>query len=83
MEWSAPSTVGWGGNLYNKGTLTFSGAGVSFGATADGVGFLKDNPGAWPVVVNEEGAEVVIEAGSEVALEWLLWNQGGQVSVSS
>lgn len=82
MEWSAASAVGWGGTLQNMGALSFTGV-VSLGAAADEAGFLDDNAGAWPVVVNGEGAEVVIEADAELALEWLLWNKGGHVLVST
>lgn len=80
MDWSAAEACGWGGSLHNTGTLTFSGA-ILLEAAEDGEGFLADNAGAWPAVVNEEGAEVVFEAGSEVDLEWLLWNEGGSVVV--
>ncbi|CAN0376988.1 unnamed protein product, partial [Ectocarpus sp. 12 AP-2014] len=80
MDWSAAEACGWGGSLHNMGTLTFSGA-ILLEAAEDGEGFLADNAGAWPAVVNEEGAEVVFEAGSEVDLEWLLWNEGGSVVV--
>lgn len=80
MDWSAAEACGWGGSLQNTGTLTFSGA-ILLEAAEDGEGFLADNAGAWPAVVNEEGAEVVFEAGSAVDLEWLLWNEGGSVVV--
>ncbi|CAN0486179.1 unnamed protein product, partial [Ectocarpus sp. 12 AP-2014] len=80
MDWSAAEACGWGGSLHNTGTLTFSGA-ILLEAAEDGEGFLADDAGAWPAVVNEEGAEVVFEAGSEVDLEWLLWNEGGSVVV--
>ncbi|CBJ49166.1 hypothetical protein Esi_0207_0025 [Ectocarpus siliculosus] len=80
MDWSAAEACGWGGSLHNTGTLTFSGT-ILLEAAEDGEGFLADNAGAWPAVVNEEGGEVVFEAGSEVDLEWLLWNEGGSVVV--
>lgn len=76
MEWSAPLAVGWGGTLRNKGELTFAGA-VSFEVAPDGAGFLGDNAGAWPVVINEDGADVILETESDVHLEWLFWNAGG------
>lgn len=81
MEWSAPSTAGWGGTLRNKGTLTFSGT-VSFETASDGEGFLEDNARAWPAVLNEVGGEIMVESGTTVLLEWLLWNEGGDVLVS-
>lgn len=62
------------------GTLTFTGT-LSLAAAADVAGFLDSHLGAWPLVVNEGGAEVVCEADSEVAMEWLLWNQGGEMLV--
>lgn len=62
------------------GTLTFAGT-VSLAAAADAAGFLDSHVGAWPAVVNERGAEVVCQASSEVAMEWLLWNQGGEMLV--
>lgn len=81
MEWSAPSTVGWGGTLRNVGVLSFSGATVSLGAAEDKAGLLAANAGPWPTIVNEEGAQVVFEEDSGVNLEWLLWNEGGSVAV--
>lgn len=81
MEWSAPSTVGWGGTLRNTGELTFSGTAVSLRAVEDEAGFVANNVGPWPAIVNEEGAQLVVEGGSGVALEWLLWNEGGSVVV--
>lgn len=81
MEWSASSAVGWGGTLRNMGSLNFTGA-VSLSVAADVAGFLDSHSGAWPAVVNAAGAEVVCEVDSEVAMEWLLWNQGGELLVS-
>lgn len=81
MEWSAPSTVGWGGTLRNMGELTFGGTALSLRAAEDEAGFFADNAGPWPTIVNEEGAQVVVEDNSGVALEWLLWNEGGSVVV--
>lgn len=63
------------------GGLTFSGAAVSLRAAEDEAGFLADNAGPWPTLVNEEGAQVVVGADSGVVLEWLLWNEGGNVVV--
>lgn len=82
MEWSAPSTAGWGGTMHNKGTLTFSGTVVTFEAASDEEGFVEDTARAWPVVLNDLGGEIVIESGARVLLEWLLWNEGGDVLVS-
>lgn len=81
MEWLAPSTVGWGGTFRNMGDLTFSGTAVSLKAAEDEVGFFVDNSGPWPTLVNEEGAQVVVEGGAGIVLEWLLWNEGGSVVV--
>lgn len=83
MKWSAPSAVGWGGTLRNMGALSFTGT-VSLEAAADSAGFVEDGAGgAWPTVVHEEGGVLEVEAGSEVAMDWLLWNEGGQVLVSA
>ncbi|CAM9742517.1 unnamed protein product, partial [Scytosiphon promiscuus] len=79
MEWSAPSAIGWGGTLVNMGTLFFSTAILR--ATHDSAGVLEDNAGAWPILINKEGAEILFAAGSEVDLEWLLWNEGGSMVV--
>ncbi|CAM9787351.1 unnamed protein product, partial [Hapterophycus canaliculatus] len=79
MEWSAPYSVGWGGTLRNMGALSFSAA--SLIATHDSSGILEGNAGAWPTIFNGDGAEMVFAAGSEVHLEWLLWNEGGSMVV--
>eukprot|EP00752_Nemacystus_decipiens_P010621 g9459.t1 len=81
MEWSAPSAVGWGGTLRNLGALTLNGAAVSLRTAEDEAGFLPDNAGPWPALVNAEGAQVVVGADSGVYLEWLLLNKGGSVVV--
>lgn len=80
MEWTAPSAVGWGGTVTNMGALTFGGT-VSLRAAADEAGFFPENAGAWPAVVNEGGAQVLVEGGSGVALEWLFQNEGGSMVV--
>lgn len=87
MAWSTPLAVGWGGTVQNKGTLTFTGS-VSLAATEDVDGFVAnttvDGTGVlWPLLLNDEGGELIVEESAEVALEWLLWNQGGDISVGS
>lgn len=63
------------------GELTFSSTAVSLWAAEDEAGFLANIVGPWPTVINEEGAQVVVGADSGVALEWLLWNEGGSLVV--
>ena len=67
--------------MRNMGELTFSGAAVSLRAAEDEAGFIADNTGPWPTLVNGEGAQIVVEAATAVGLEWLLWNEGGSVVV--
>lgn len=55
-------------------------------AAEDAEGFGTSDVGVgeeviWPLVLNEEGGEFIVGEGAEVDLEWLLWNQGGTVSV--
>lgn len=63
------------------GELTFSGTAVSLTTAEDEAGFLAANTGPWPALVNEEDAQVAVGENSGVALEWLLWNEGGSVVV--
>lgn len=87
MAWFASVAVGCGGTVQNNGTLTFTGS-VSMVATEDTDGFVASTAVdgmdvIWPVLLNDEGGELIVDDGAEVALEWLLWNQGGDILVGS
>lgn len=81
MGWSAGRSVGWGGTLENQALLMFSGS-VNLSASWDSEGFARRSAQARPLLLNQGTGSILIEEDSSVGVQWLLWNEGGQVSVS-